>query len=82
MEVRYPINASAINKTNINIPNNHSSSLGFLYDPYINALNMCKYMTIKKNEAPVECIYLINQPHSTSLMMYSTDANADAASGL
>ena len=37
---------------------------------------------MKKNEAPVECKYLISQPHSTSLIINSTDANAEAASGL
>ena len=37
---------------------------------------------MKKNEAPVECMYRISQPHSTSRMMYSTEWNASAAEGL
>ena len=37
---------------------------------------------MKNAEAPVECMYRINQPHSTSRMMYSTEAKASNADGL
>jgi len=37
---------------------------------------------MKKNEAPVECMYRISQPHSTSRMMYSTELKASASLGL
>ena len=39
---RYPIKASAISARYINTPNNQINSLGFLKDPYISALNICK----------------------------------------
>ena len=38
--------------------------------------------TIKKAEAPVECIYLINHPRFTSRIINSTESNASLASGL
>ena len=37
---------------------------------------------MKNADAPVECMYRISQPHSTSRMMYSTELNASAADGL
>ena len=37
---------------------------------------------MKKAEAPVECMYRISQPQSTSRMMYSTEPKASAAEGL
>ena len=37
---------------------------------------------MKKNEAPVECTYRMNQPPGTSRMMYSTEAKASWALGL
>jgi len=37
---------------------------------------------MKNADAPVECMYRMSQPHSTSRMMYSTEANASSPSGL
>ena len=34
-----------------------------------------------KADAPVECKYLRSQPYSTSLIIYSTDANAPSPLG-
>ncbi len=52
------------------------------YEPYSSARNMWRYTQMKNAEAPVECRYRISQPHGTSRMMYSTEANASVASGL
>ena len=37
-------------------PTIHNSSRGFLNEPYITPRNMWRYTTMKKKEAPVECI--------------------------
>jgi hypothetical protein len=79
---KYPKNASIIRQRYITKPNIQTNSLGFLYDPYNIALNMCKYITMKKNDAPVECMYLNNQPKGTSLIIYSTESKAPSAEGL
>jgi hypothetical protein len=64
----YQTKAVAIDKIKIIIPEYQTNNLivELLYDFIKIALNMCKYSKIKKKEAPLECIYLINQPFSTS----------------
>ncbi len=42
---------------------------------------MCRYTTVKNADAPVECMYRMIHPYSTSRMMYSTEANARSAEG-
>jgi len=37
---------------------------------------MCKYKNKKNAEAPLECIFRINHPYSTSRLIESTDINA------
>jgi len=47
--------ASAINARYTSMPRIHRSSRGALYEPYKNALNICRYTTMKNADAPVEC---------------------------
>ena len=55
----------------------------FLYMKYIIIhLNICKYIHINNIEAPFACIYLINQPLFTSLIIYSTESNAKDILGI
>ena len=37
---------------------------------------MCRYTTMKKNDAPTACMYCSSQPYGTSRRRYSTELNA------
>jgi hypothetical protein len=44
----------AIINTKIIIPVAQTNCLGYVYEPKIKLLNICKYTTTKKNDAPFE----------------------------